>query len=48
MGWGQKFTTPARIAIVQETTMLLYKIEDFNPNYRQAAFDDDDIKGLDV
>jgi len=28
--------------------MLLYKIEDFNPHYRQAAFDDDDIKGLDV
>ncbi|MEG3903166.1 MULTISPECIES: DUF2382 domain-containing protein [unclassified Microcoleus] len=28
--------------------MLLYKIEDFNPNYRQAAFDDDDIKGLEV
>ncbi|MEP6515239.1 DUF2382 domain-containing protein [Microcoleus vaginatus] len=28
--------------------MLLYKIEDFNPNYRQAAFDDDDIKGADV
>ncbi|MEG3834267.1 MULTISPECIES: DUF2382 domain-containing protein [unclassified Microcoleus] len=28
--------------------MLLYKIEDFNPNYRQAAFEDDDIKGLDV
>jgi uncharacterized protein (TIGR02271 family) len=28
--------------------MLLYKIEDFNPNYRQEAFDGDDIKGLDV
>jgi uncharacterized protein (TIGR02271 family) len=28
--------------------MLLYKIEDFNPNYRQAAFEEDDIKGLDV
>ncbi|MEG4230123.1 DUF2382 domain-containing protein [Microcoleus sp. N9_B2] len=28
--------------------MLLYKIEHFNPNYRQAAFEDDDIKGLDV
>ncbi|MBW3585237.1 MAG: DUF2382 domain-containing protein [Cyanobacteria bacterium 0813] len=28
--------------------MLLYKIEDFNPNYRQAAFEEDDIKGLEV
>jgi uncharacterized protein (TIGR02271 family) len=28
--------------------MLLYKIEDFNPNYPQAAFDDDDIKGAEV
>jgi uncharacterized protein (TIGR02271 family) len=28
--------------------MLLYKIEDFNPNYRQAAFEEDDIKGMDV
>ncbi|GET41561.1 PRC-barrel domain-containing protein AvaK [Microseira wollei NIES-4236] len=28
--------------------MLLYKIEDFNPNYRQEAFDGDDIKGLNV
>ncbi len=28
--------------------MLLYKIEDFNPNYRQAAFEEGDIKGLDV
>ncbi|MEG4851836.1 DUF2382 domain-containing protein [Microcoleus sp. B5-D4] len=28
--------------------MLLYKIEDFNPNYRQAAFDGDDIKGAEV
>ncbi len=28
--------------------MLLYKIEDFNPNYRQEAFDGEDIKGLDV
>ncbi|MCU0547322.1 MAG: DUF2382 domain-containing protein [Oscillatoriaceae cyanobacterium Prado104] len=28
--------------------MLLYKIEDFNPNYRQEAFDGDDIKGLEL
>ncbi|MBD1826190.1 DUF2382 domain-containing protein [Microcoleus vaginatus GB1-A2] len=28
--------------------MLLYKIEDFNPDYRQAAFEEDDIKGLEV
>lgn len=28
--------------------MLLYKIEDFNPNYNQEAFDGDDIKGMDV
>lgn len=28
--------------------MLLYKIEDFNPNYHQEAFDGEDIKGLDV
>ena len=28
--------------------MLLYKIEEFNPNYRQEAFDGEDIKGLDV
>ncbi|MEG4166270.1 MULTISPECIES: DUF2382 domain-containing protein [unclassified Microcoleus] len=28
--------------------MLLYKIEDFNPNYREAAFDGEDIKGLDI
>lgn len=28
--------------------MALYKIEDFNPNYRQEAFDGGDVKGLDV
>ncbi|HEY9669720.1 MAG TPA: DUF2382 domain-containing protein [Coleofasciculaceae cyanobacterium] len=28
--------------------MALYKIGDFNPNYRQEAFDGDDVKGLDV
>ena len=28
--------------------MALYKIEDFNPNYRQEAFDGDDVKGLEV
>lgn len=28
--------------------MALYKIEDFNPNYRQDAFDGEDVKGLDV
>ncbi|MEG5032723.1 DUF2382 domain-containing protein [Microcoleus sp. AT3-D2] len=28
--------------------MLLYKIEDFNPNYREAAFNGEDIKGLDI
>ena len=28
--------------------MALYKIEDFNPNYRQEAFDGGDVKGLSV
>ena len=28
--------------------MALYKIEDFNPNYREEAFDGEDIKGLPV
>lgn len=28
--------------------MPLYKLEDFNPNYREQAFDGEDIKGLDV
>jgi uncharacterized protein (TIGR02271 family) len=28
--------------------MPLFKIEDFNPNYRQEAFDGEDVKGLDV
>ena len=28
--------------------MPLFKIEDFNPNYRQDAFDGEDVKGLDV
>ncbi len=28
--------------------MALYKIADFNPNYRQDAFNGDDIKGYDV
>jgi uncharacterized protein (TIGR02271 family) len=28
--------------------MALYKIEDFNPNYRQDAFDGEDVKGLPV
>ncbi|MGF1478014.1 MAG: DUF2382 domain-containing protein [Cyanophyceae cyanobacterium] len=28
--------------------MALYKIEDFNPNYRQEAFDGGDVKGLNV
>lgn len=28
--------------------MPLIKIEDFNPNYRQDAFDGEDVKGLDV
>ncbi|MEG5173440.1 DUF2382 domain-containing protein [Microcoleus sp. B3-D7] len=28
--------------------MLLYKIEDFNPDYREAAFNGEDIKGLDI
>ncbi|MGB3262484.1 MAG: DUF2382 domain-containing protein [Microcoleus sp.] len=28
--------------------MLLYKIEDFNPSYREVAFDGEDIKGFDV
>lgn len=28
--------------------MLLYKIEDFNPSYREAAFNGEDIKGLDI
>ncbi|MEG4998515.1 DUF2382 domain-containing protein [Microcoleus sp. B4-D4] len=28
--------------------MLLYKIEDFNPSYREEAFDGEDIKGFDV
>lgn len=28
--------------------MALYKIEDYNPNYRQEAFDGGDVKGLDV
>lgn len=28
--------------------MLLYKVEDFNPNYRTEAFDGKEFKGLDV
>ncbi|MDJ0736492.1 MAG: DUF2382 domain-containing protein [Nostocaceae cyanobacterium] len=28
--------------------MALFKIEDFNPNYRQEAFDGKDIRGIDV
>jgi hypothetical protein len=28
--------------------MALFKIADFNPNYRQDAFDGEDVKGLDV
>lgn len=28
--------------------MLLYKIEDFNPNYRETAFNGEDIKGMDI
>lgn len=28
--------------------MALFKIEDFNPNYRKDAFDGDDVKGLEV
>jgi uncharacterized protein (TIGR02271 family) len=28
--------------------MPLFKIEDFNPNYREEAFDGEDVKGLDV
>ncbi|HAA32819.1 MAG TPA: photosystem reaction center subunit H [Cyanobacteria bacterium UBA11369] len=28
--------------------MALYKLEDFNPNYRQDAFDGEDVKGLPV
>ncbi|MEM7554739.1 MAG: DUF2382 domain-containing protein [Cyanobacteria bacterium P01_A01_bin.84] len=28
--------------------MTLFKIEDFNPNYSQEAFDGEDIKGIDV
>lgn len=28
--------------------MALYKIKDFNPNYREEAFDGEDIKGLNV
>ncbi|KST65934.1 DUF2382 domain-containing protein [Mastigocoleus testarum] len=28
--------------------MALFKIADFNPNYREEAFDGDDVKGLDV
>jgi uncharacterized protein (TIGR02271 family) len=28
--------------------MALYKIQDFNPNYREEAFDGEDVKGLDV
>lgn len=28
--------------------MPLFKIADFNPNYRQEAFDGEDVKGLDV
>jgi uncharacterized protein (TIGR02271 family) len=28
--------------------MPLFKIEDFNPHYREESFDGDDIKGLDV
>lgn len=28
--------------------MALFKIKDFNPNYRQDAFEGEDIKGLDV
>jgi uncharacterized protein (TIGR02271 family) len=28
--------------------MPLFKIEDFNPNYRQESFDGEDVKGLDV
>jgi hypothetical protein len=28
--------------------MPLIKIADFNPNYRQDAFDGEDVKGLDV
>ena len=28
--------------------MTLFKIEDFNPNYRDSAFDGQEIKGLDV
>jgi hypothetical protein len=28
--------------------MPLFKIGDFNPNYREEAFDGADVKGLDV
>ncbi len=28
--------------------MLLYKIEDFNPNYCETAFNGEDIKGMDI
>lgn len=28
--------------------MALYRIADFNPNYRQEAFDGDDVKGINV
>ena len=28
--------------------MALFKIGDFNPNYREQAFDGEDVKGLDV
>ena len=28
--------------------MALFKIQDFNPNYRQEAFDGEDVKGLDI
>jgi uncharacterized protein (TIGR02271 family) len=31
-----------------DKNMPLFKIEDFNPNYREEAFDGADVKGLDV
>ncbi|MEO1375250.1 MAG: PRC-barrel domain-containing protein [Cyanobacteria bacterium J06635_10] len=31
-----------------KSDMALFKIEDFNPNYRNSAFDGQEIKGLDV
>ena len=37
-----------KIVKLRSSSMTLYKIEDFYPNYREELFDGDDIKGLDV